>query len=86
MTAGGAGRGRNEGPARAAGPVREQAPTPLVVAATVVIGDTGFASVPLPLGVGTPIGETVFMQWGVLTPSDGNVESSRGLAMTTSLP
>jgi len=62
------------------------APTPLVVAATVVIGDTGFASVPLPLGVGTPIGETVFMQWGVLTPSDGNVESSRGLAMTTSLP
>jgi hypothetical protein len=59
---------------------------PLITVATTVIDSTGFASIPLPLGPGTPIGHTVYMQWGLINPSTLAVSSTRGLAMTTSLP
>lgn len=59
---------------------------PLIMVATTVIDSTGFASIPLPLGPGTPIGHTVYMQWGMINPSTLVVASTRGLAMTTSLP
>jgi hypothetical protein len=62
------------------------APAPLIVAATVIVDATGFASKLLPLGVPTPIGKTVYLQWGIYTPSTGKVSSTRGMAMTTSLP
>jgi hypothetical protein len=62
------------------------APTPLIIVATTLVNDTGFASIPLPLGVGTPIGQTVFLQWGIVTPATFAVSSTRGMAMTTSLP
>jgi hypothetical protein len=61
-------------------------PTPLITLATTVIGPTGFASIPLPLGVGTPIGHTVFLQWGLIDPVTFKASSTRGLALTTSLP
>ena len=59
---------------------------PLITVASAVIDATGFAALPLPLGVGTPIGNTVFLQWGLIDPSTFVPSSTRGMALTTSLP
>jgi hypothetical protein len=61
-------------------------PTPLTVVTTKIIDATGFASIPVPLGPSTPIGHTVFLQWGLISPTTLAASSSRGMALTTSLP
>ncbi|MEM7306751.1 MAG: hypothetical protein AAF682_08775 [Planctomycetota bacterium] len=60
--------------------------SPLLVLATATVPDTGLASVNIPLGGMTPVGEEFFFQWGMIDPLTLAVTSTRGLAVTTGMP
>ncbi len=61
-------------------------PSPLIQIAVTIVDATLNVSVPTPLGLGTPIGVTLFFQWGILDPATFQFFSTRGLALTTSRP